>query len=698
MKKCIALVIFSLFIISSHASVNTWTGTEVGNNDWSNASNWSNGVPSVTDTVVFDAAIITVNINVAPNIAGLRIIGSSNVKFSSGASVLITIGNLNQSGLQVFYIERLSSLTIEGTVATKGVSIQTFGNFTTTTAKVDGTFIFGAYTCSWNINSFPASFCTTDITGTVRVSALNTGSLISGGLSNGNAGTVSFLNGSLLEWFRSGGSAPNADFKDGSVINIKGIVGTNMNFNSSARYNGLLVWDCTQQTVSGGNALLLPSAITLMDSIKIVSTGSGSLRFTTNPNGYNINALEINGGTVELSAPNSNSFASLTDTITNELKITGGTVLGNATYNFDNLGAAYPNTLFIKNKFTMTGGTFDFTNRSAGNAPGGAFSVYVKGNVLQTGGIIKATKGFGSQNQLVLNGSLLQDLSLTNITDTISLTINNTPGVNLQNNLGLPYFLNLQNGYLQLNQYNVTVSAGKITQAALTPAPRLVTNGTGELTISNITAPQIFPVAPFVSGYNPVVISNSNSAVPRTIKAAVKFGILPAGSIDVLKVINRTWNISSPSAITDNSVGITFTYSDSEKVAGATVVPSAPMLTAHYKTFWNYDPYLLVTPQGSNPYTAGVFYPASIDSSYIIGNEGFINTSYIFTGTGNWDILSNWQNNTVPPNPLPAGREIIINPSSGDCILNISQTISAAAKLTVVQNKNFIIPGNLTVQ
>jgi hypothetical protein len=696
MKKCLILIAFSLFFLSTMASENTWTGPATGN--WSDPSNWSNGAPSVTDTIIFNAAAATVNIDVAPNIAGLRIISGSSIKFSSAAVVLITIGNGNASGLQVFYIESESSLTIEGTVATKGVSIQTYGNFTSTTARVDGTFIFGSYTCSWNVNSFPASFCTVDIAGTIIVSALNTGSLINVGLSNGNPGTVSFLSGSLLDWFRSGGSAPNAIFKDGSVISVHGIVGTNMIFNSGAKYNGLLIWDCEQQTASGGNAILLPAANTVMDSVQILSTGSGSLRFSTNPNGYNINSLEVNGGTVELSAPNSNSFATLTDTITNELKITGGTVLGNATYNFDNLGAAYANTLFIKGNFIMTGGTFDFTNRNAGNAPGGAFSINAKGNVLQTGGILKATKGFASQNQLILNGTALQDLSLTNITDTISLVINNASGTNLQSNISLPYFLNLQNGYLQLNQYNVNVLAGKITQVAMLPAPRLVTNGTGELTVSGITSAQIFPVAPFVSGYNGLLISNI-SATPRTIKAGVKFGINPASSsVDALKVINRTWNISSASAITDNSIGISFIYSDSEKVAGATVVPSSPMVVAHYKTFWNYDPYLLITPQGSNPYTAGAFYPASIDSSYIIGNEGFVTTAYIFTGTGNWDIPANWQNNNVPPNPLPAGREIIINPSSGSCILNISQSISVAAKLTVAQNKNLIIPGNLTVQ
>ena len=167
---------------------------------------------------------------------------------------------------------------------------------------------------------------------------------MSGGISNGNAGTINFLNGSVLDWQRSGGSAPNANFANGSLILVTGITGTNMNFNSSARYDGLLIWDCGTQTVSGSAALLLPATNITMDSVRINNTGSGSVRFATNPNGYTINSLEINGGTLELSAPNSNTN-NLTDTIAGDFKITGGTVYGNATFNFDNFCAtflAYP--------------------------------------------------------------------------------------------------------------------------------------------------------------------------------------------------------------------------------------------------------------------------------------------------------------------------------------------------------------------
>lgn len=72
---------------------------------------------------------------------------------------------------------------------------------------------------------------------------------------------------------------------------------------------------------------------------------------------------------------------------------------------------------------------------------------------------------------------------------------------------------------------------------------------------------------------------------------------------------------------------------------------------------------------------------------------------YIFTGTGNWNVASNWSNNTIPPTSLPAGSEIIIAPEvAGTCILNIQQTILPGASLLVDENKKLLIEGDLIIQ
>ena len=439
-----------------------------------------------------------------------------------------------------------------------------------------------------------------------------------------------------------------------------------------------------------------------MDSIRVVNTGSGSLRFTTNPNGYTIGSLEVQGGTLELSAPNSGSN-NLTDTIVNEFKISGGTVYGNATYNFDNV-SAYPDTLILRGNYIQTGGTFDFTNRPSGLLPGGSFVMTAKGNVTQTAGTITATQGFGAQNQLTMSGTTMQNLDIKTLTGTITFTINNTAGVDLKNNLSLPYFLQLLKGYLQINNYDVTVASTQLTQASVSPKPRIVTNGFGKLIITNIGngGLQTYPVAPFVNGYNPVTIANGE-ATAKTFKVRVEYGITPsAASIDLNKVVNRTWTINSTTPVTPNNISVKFSYADTEKVVSSTLNPAAAMELGHFTGSWNVDPPGNLTPTGGPVnYAVGSFTPAALDSSFVIGNIGFIAaaiTQYVFNGTGNWNITSNWLNNTIPPNPLPSGAEIIIDPFSGDCILNIPQTISPGGKITVMSGKNLLLPTYLNLQ
>jgi subtilisin family serine protease len=76
-----------------------------------------------------------------------------------------------------------------------------------------------------------------------------------------------------------------------------------------------------------------------------------------------------------------------------------------------------------------------------------------------------------------------------------------------------------------------------------------------------------------------------------------------------------------------------------------------------------------------------------------------LSTTYTFTGTGNWSNPSNWAGNIVPPAVLPAGAEIIINPiANGECIVDVNQTIIQGARLTILQNKKLLVPGNLIVQ
>jgi hypothetical protein len=76
-----------------------------------------------------------------------------------------------------------------------------------------------------------------------------------------------------------------------------------------------------------------------------------------------------------------------------------------------------------------------------------------------------------------------------------------------------------------------------------------------------------------------------------------------------------------------------------------------------------------------------------------------VTRTYTFTGNGNWSQVSNWANGLIPPAILTGNAEIIISPvTNGECIVNVSQQISAGTKITVKQGKKIRLPGNLQIE
>jgi hypothetical protein len=83
--------------------------------------------------------------------------------------------------------------------------------------------------------------------------------------------------------------------------------------------------------------------------------------------------------------------------------------------------------------------------------------------------------------------------------------------------------------------------------------------------------------------------------------------------------------------------------------------------------------------------------------NYVMCNNSAPNV-YTFVGSGNWSIAANWLNGIVPPASLPAPDQIIIYPlANGECVLNVSQTISSAGSLFVVAGKKLRVTGNLAI-
>ncbi len=73
-------------------------------------------------------------------------------------------------------------------------------------------------------------------------------------------------------------------------------------------------------------------------------------------------------------------------------------------------------------------------------------------------------------------------------------------------------------------------------------------------------------------------------------------------------------------------------------------------------------------------------------------------TTYNFTGNGNWSVPSNWSSNTIPPNRLPSGSTIIINPQPGDsCVLNVVHKNLPGSNFVIASAAKFIVPGGIGV-
>jgi hypothetical protein len=71
---------------------------------------------------------------------------------------------------------------------------------------------------------------------------------------------------------------------------------------------------------------------------------------------------------------------------------------------------------------------------------------------------------------------------------------------------------------------------------------------------------------------------------------------------------------------------------------------------------------------------------------------------YTFTGSGNFNVGGNWMNTSPPPAMLQTGDEIVIDPESGECILNVPLTIMKGAKITVAPGKKLILQGNVIMK
>lgn len=451
MIRPLLIACFVFFGTYCFSQTKTWNGASGAN--WNVAGNWLPvGVPGAGDTVIFNS-FNACNVDINPSIAALRVLGSGGNLLSTAAARTITINN-NAATNPVLSVASGSNLTLGN--GGFGVSIQTYGGATPNYADIDGSLSL-MFASTWTLcNAGFTALTNADISGTINIISVHTGNAFT----NSSTATLRFLSGSSLNWQRNGGTIPTANYQSGSTINVTGMTST-MPFFSIGFYDGLLIWNSASQTSSGAAAILF-AGTSSMDSIRVSNTGTGTLRLRTNPGSFLVGHLEVQGGTLEIASPNTSISAG---SILTDLKISGGSVIVNAAFAGDTGG--YPMTLTVFGNFTMTNGTLDLTNRAIGGASSGAGQINVAGTVSQTGGTVTATTLFGSQNYIMFNGTVSQNVQMSNLTGFAGLTINNNAGIVLQAPLTVPYAMSLINGVLTSTASNLLIfSAGSVAAGA----------------------------------------------------------------------------------------------------------------------------------------------------------------------------------------------------------------------------------------
>jgi uncharacterized delta-60 repeat protein len=71
---------------------------------------------------------------------------------------------------------------------------------------------------------------------------------------------------------------------------------------------------------------------------------------------------------------------------------------------------------------------------------------------------------------------------------------------------------------------------------------------------------------------------------------------------------------------------------------------------------------------------------------------------YTMINPGNWSNPANWQGGQLPPSTIPAGTEVIVNPSgNGEAVLDINVVVQSGGKITIKPGKKFIVVSSLKV-
>ncbi|MBS1760065.1 MAG: InlB B-repeat-containing protein [Bacteroidetes bacterium] len=439
-----------------------------------------------------------------------------------------------------------------------------------------------------------------------------------------------FNSGSTYRHNRNGSNIITATWDPASTVEITGISSTQPTNASLVQTFGNFTWNCPGQT--GNIGLGTPTGMSIAGNLTVTNTGgtaNRAFRFTSNT-AFSISVggkLILNGGHLGLSSGSgattmtvagnvevSNSSelylsqggsANSTLNIGGDLSITNATITEsgsstgnlivfnkNGIQNFSAVSATLSNdlnysvssasTLVLNNDLPIEASralTINGTVDAGTSLLTGAGNVVINGTLISghSNGIAgtlanTGTKTFGSSSVIKFNAVGAQ--VFTARTDYANVVIDGSGDKSLNGNTILSGNLTLTNGKVIVGAHNITVGGSVVGGSA---SNYLVTNGTGHLTLTNITTtPKTFPVGD--GAYNPVIINNGSG---RDWSVSAKDGLpTPDAGFNNTKAVAVVWDITPSVNPPGAGADITFQFDEVDQVGGS-FVKNTPVQAWH---------------------------------------------------------------------------------------------------------------------